>query len=273
MIKPEVGIHENVPEAEYHSWEGASCSRLKLIERSPAHCKASFSEGYDGTTESKKKGSALHCAVLEPDSFSARYHLFDGDRRYKEGKALWTQLLEITTEEYMLKKNEYSDVIGMKDAVYAHKAAAKLLENVDRTELSLAWKHDNVLCKGRIDGYSEKLKTIIDVKTTQDASFFAFQWAINKYKYHWQAQHYTSGAKALGLEVENYAIIAIENKAPFAVACYGLASEALEFGRHDLEEAIKKFGCCVMLDEWPAYGNEFEDISLPKQILESKKYD
>lgn len=266
----QIGLHKNIQPTEYHSWEGASASRLKELGRSPAHCRSSIDTPYEAT-ESKIKGSATHCALLEPDEYPNRFHLFEGDRRTKAGKEDWKSLLEITSEDYILRRNTYEDVNAMAAMAHQHKAANRLLKACDEKELSMVWEYDGVICKGRIDGYSSKFATIVDIKTTTDAGFNKFKRTIWDYKYHWQAWHYREGARALGLEVDSYVIIAIENSKPYAVMVYGLLDEAIDYAKEPMERLITTYGECMKSGEWPAYSDIIEDIGLPDWVTGGEK--
>ncbi len=72
-MKP--GIYDSLPEKDYHAGAGLSASTLVEMARSPAHCKAKM----DGLVEKRSRaleiGTALHCAVLEPERFMFDYAL------------------------------------------------------------------------------------------------------------------------------------------------------------------------------------------------------
>ncbi|OED40265.1 hypothetical protein ACH42_17290 [Endozoicomonas sp. (ex Bugula neritina AB1)] len=69
------GIYDNLPEEEYHSGEGLSASILVEMGRSPAHCRAKLDGLGDRRTRALEIGTALHCAVLEPERFKTAYQL------------------------------------------------------------------------------------------------------------------------------------------------------------------------------------------------------
>ncbi|MGI9273845.1 MAG: PD-(D/E)XK nuclease-like domain-containing protein [Endozoicomonas sp.] len=72
-MKP--GIYDNLPEMHYHGGEGLSASTLVEMGRSPAHCKAKLDGLRDKRTRALEIGTALHCAVLEPERFQSAYTL------------------------------------------------------------------------------------------------------------------------------------------------------------------------------------------------------
>jgi exodeoxyribonuclease VIII len=70
------GIYSGIPNADYHHGPGISKSGLDLISRSPLHYKAVLdAENDNEPTPAQAIGTALHCAVLEPDVFVQEYCL------------------------------------------------------------------------------------------------------------------------------------------------------------------------------------------------------
>ncbi len=69
------GIFDDLPDQDYHQGEGLSGSILVEMGRSPAHCRAKLDGLRDRRTKALEIGTALHCAVLEPERFPAAYQL------------------------------------------------------------------------------------------------------------------------------------------------------------------------------------------------------
>ena len=86
-------IEYNFPQQAYFDNVGISNSGLGLIAKSPAHYQASL-QMTRKQTPALQLGSAVHCAVLEPEEFGKRYALAEFDRRTKEGKAAYQEMLE-----------------------------------------------------------------------------------------------------------------------------------------------------------------------------------
>ena len=77
---------------DYHADTSAiSASGLKLFMRSPAHYYATYLDPNRierSPTPAMRVGTATHCAILEPERFSAEYiALPEGLDRRKEGEA------------------------------------------------------------------------------------------------------------------------------------------------------------------------------------------
>jgi exodeoxyribonuclease VIII len=70
------GIYDSVPNCDYHNGPGISKSGLDLINRSPMHYKAVIdAENDNEPTAAQRIGTAVHCAILEPDVFVQEYCL------------------------------------------------------------------------------------------------------------------------------------------------------------------------------------------------------
>lgn len=282
IMPPPLGIFEGVPMAEYHGWKAASNSRLQRIRKSPAHLRA-YLEGGDPDTEAKVIGRAIHSAILEPDDFTKRYVMKpEGlDRRTKEGKAKWADLVLAHGPEAILEAEQYATCVGIRDSVHRHEKARGLLYSPERrVELSLVWDHEvadprfpengsALRCKARPDVFSPALAggAIVDVKSCVDASEDAFARSVHKYGYHMQAAHYTDGAHANGLPAEHWTFIAVEKEPPYAVAVYRLMEAAIDAAGEQLAPLLRRYKECVDSGFWPAYQNDgrddIQDLTLP----------
>jgi hypothetical protein len=255
IVTPGPGVYPGVAADTYHAWNCASNSRLSRLLRSPAHLDAYLKEP-SPETKSLIIGRAAHVAILEPDSFEARYTFAEqcqatiasgenkGKRCSNDGVWIHAQLgwvcgvhaksrpaEDLSVPRCVLAKSDYDTTLRIRDAVNAHPSARGIVQAPGDAELSLVWDDPGtgVRCKGRFDWYKPVLAggTITDVKTTTDASPDAFERSLFKWGYHRQSAMYLMGARALGLEARHYAIIAVEKTPPFAVAVYRFGEESL----------------------------------------------
>jgi exodeoxyribonuclease VIII len=265
---PKVGVHRGVPAPTYHTWDAASNSRLGKLKRSPAHLRASLDEAPGKESPALKIGRAVHAAVLEPEVFAADWVAGPpGDRRTKEVRYVWEELEAKFGAEYVLKPADYAMACRVRDSVWARRSARALLDGDGDLELSMVWQDPDtgLLCKGRYDRLSPLLAggTIVDLKTTQDASLFAFERSIFNFGYHRQAAMYLDAAEALGVAVEHYTIIAVEKAPPYEVAVYRLTEGAVDGGREELKPLLATYAECQSTGHWPGYADRVRDISLP----------
>ena len=123
---------------------------------------------------------------------------------------------------------------------------------------------DGIRAKCRPDWISSDGHTVVDLKTTQDASPKGFQKSIANFGYHIQSAWYMRVLKNLDVPVKEFIFIAIEKTAPFCVGVYRASEEMLEEGNKKVDEAIDKILWCKENDTYPDYTpNEIETIDLP----------
>ena len=102
---------------------------------------------------------------------------------------------------------------------------------------------------------------MVDLKTTKDADWKAFQKSIANFRYHVQAAYYMDNAKQLG--ADDFIFIAQEKDPPYAVAVYQLEETDIKKGREEYEVNLHQLKQCRKNNSWPGYGNMVMSISLP----------
>ena len=133
-----------------------SKSGLDLINRAPAH----YWERYLNPKASPQKetpalliGSAVHCAVLEPEEFGKRYAVGPRvDRRTKQGKEEWEAFLQ-TSEGFIQLDSETATLCERIMEAVRKFPAAKYLLNAGEAEKVIEWTDEaiEVDCKARPD--------------------------------------------------------------------------------------------------------------------------
>lgn len=250
-------IEYNFDQQAYFDNVGISKSGLDYIDISPAHYRASF-QYTRKQSPALLLGSAVHCAVLEPDLFGKRYALADYDRRTKEGKAAYAELLDKGQEG--LSAEIYTQVIGMQKSVMTHSIASSLLQNGD-AEVSCFQNIDGVHTKARAD-YLRKDGIIVDLKTTASATPTEFAKSIANFNYHRQAAWYLD-LFGREMDVETFMFICVEKEPPYAVAVYELDADSILQGKAECERLFTIYKHCIELDDWPSYPEEVRTLSLP----------
>lgn len=298
---PAPGIYTNTPSGLYHSWEAASASRLKLLSgRSPAHMRQDIDSPPE-PTPSKILGNAIHTLVLEPSAFFDRFVVAGqctapkskgstercphGGKVIREGEWLcgthdsekgrpWiTSLCVLSTFQYEAAR-------GARDAVFSHPKARALLESPGMTEVSGVWQdlETGVLCKGRPDHLAPEYRkgpTIVDLKSTDNASPLAFMASVFKFGYHLQAGHYDDGFSQLMQPWEHVALIAVEKKKPFGCVVYRVLDDVVKAGKDQLRNLLARYAQCERTGTWPGYPQDVLDVGLPgyawNQLYESEE--
>ena len=245
---------------QYHADPAVSASHIKAIMQSPYHYWARYVDPNRKPVEptaAMKLGSLAHCAILEPDELLQRYGVC-GARNTKAGKeqaaAMEAEGIEAVTSSDMAL------ALSMATAVRNHSAAAALLKQ-GKAEQSFWWDDlpSGMRCKCRPDWYHGS--TVVDIKTTTDASPQAFARAVATFAYHVQAAHYLAGLHG----AERFVFVAVEKTYPHAVALYELDADALALGRTTRDNALDVIAGCKAADVWPGYGDtSIQTLSLPK---------
>lgn len=256
------GVYDDLTNEAYHHGEGVSKSDLDLVHRSPAHYRA-IKGMISLPTAAMKLGTAFHCAVLEPDRFSAEYIVApESSKRTKAGKEE-RQALEASGKT-LLEKADMDTILAMRDSVMANEIARHLIEKSTH-ELSVFGEIDGVLCKCRPDGWLRNEGIVIDLKSAMDASMKGFQRAIKQGRYYVQDAWYRAVIKAAcGESVEAFYFIACEKEPPYAMAIYQIDPMSVEFGYTEALTDLTSYKNAIETGEWPAYPPTIQAISLSR---------
>jgi PDDEXK-like domain of unknown function (DUF3799) len=262
----ENGIYKNLPADSYFAEDRINCSGLKLIARTPAHFKYYKEHLHEKPpTPSMILGTAVHCAVLEPDTFKARYTVGPQcDKRTKEGKAIWANLE--ADKKIILSASDYEAVEGMSQSVLIHETASKLLAAGD-PEVTVYTDIEGIPAKARLDWYRNGI--ILDLKTTQAADPESFSRSCANFGYSLQAAFYMDCCAAAGLEAHTLIFITVESSAPYLVSCYEFDELSLDYGRDHYRTALNKYRECLALNEFPGFPTDIQTISLPAWTLKN----
>lgn len=288
------GWYKDLSNDEYHSSFGFSSSNLKkLCERTPAHLDYESRHPRE-STENMKLGTLVHSLVLEPESFESDYIIKPLDikkptpAQINAKKPSAESIAQINRWEYWQIESEGKEEISqraydqarfMADSVLSHPVASVLLQDVI-AESSIYWWYKNrdpddeaeykIMAKVRPDAISVAHDCIIDLKTTKDASYTAFQKSVQYFYYHLSAAMYLDGVnqnKALLSELGKFAytsfvFVCVESEPPYCTSIYELDKAAIELGKMLYRRAM------LMLhrgkeNNWPAYPEDIRILELP----------
>ena len=222
---------------DYYEKDAVSATLLKaVIKQSPVHAEERMKSFVP--TANMKLGTAFHAVILEPEIAHELYAVQPIiDRRTKAGKEVYASFLENVGDKAVITQDQSQLLSGMKASCLAHPEVQRLLEQCYATEFQSFFEFSEIECKAMIDICDDE-GTIVDIKTTQDASPEAFMRQSANLLYHMQLAWY---ANAMGLkwnEVNAY-IIAVENTAPHGVAVYRFSQSALLNGWELCKHAMK----------------------------------
>ncbi len=258
------GIFYDLPAETYQQAPGVSHSMVKNMRPTPAHLQAYLAEKRE-PTPAMILGTLVHHAILEPDRPFPQLAVKPEGMKFstKEGKA-WRDAQE-QAGKLIITQADYDALVGIVLSVAAHPVCRQIFAQGER-EVSLfkTFEHDAGAClrKCRID-FMPFGNSLIDIKTTTDASPAAFAKTIHEMRYFTQAAYYLDLANDSGAAKECFLFVAVEKTPPYLVAVYNLDREAISKGRDENFAALLTYIQCSERNEWPGYPKQIANIGLP----------
>lgn len=171
----------------------------------------------------------------------------------------------------VLPKQQYDQLMSMRDAVYAHPAARGLLSLPGKAEQSVYWTdpETGVLCRCRPDFWAMQARIIVDLKTCLDASPEGFSKSLYNWHYHVQDVMYREGCEAATGEEQSFVFLAVEkdacvvNHEAKGVAVYVLDDESRNAGLKEYRQSLATYAACSKSGQWPGYQDKVQIISIP----------
>ena len=268
MINVEPGVYEGVSFETYCQWDAVNSSRLKLVERSPAH----YLLNRDFDSEALLFGRLVHCGKLEVESLPKRYAVqppyhTDEENKTKAGEQTQsksTKYYKTKVKEFrqwagargleVVEQHDYNAMLAMLKAITANDRAEQWFNSEGQTEVSIVWedKETGLLCKARFD----KLMPdgFVDLKTCRDV--MKFERAMYDYGYHLQAAFYLDGYRT-AFECDGVArFVAIENtRQPYGVMAAPIDPDSLALGQETYRHYLRTVAACKKSNDWPGYRN------------------
>jgi hypothetical protein len=234
-------------------------------------------------------GSAIHCYVLEPDEFAARYAVlppFELDeanltKTGKQSKSKSTEYYKAAVEQYkqerpgltVLSEGAMGVVKKTGERIKSHPRVRKLLANSDvGREVALEGEILGVPVKGKLDLIQTKQRRLIfDIKTTRDASPRGFGRQFANLQYDFQFAWYSE------LYRQNYPgklplvdICAAETSGDYDLAYYRVPEIVMENAMAKVSDVVNRYANCLQSGVWPGVdrGKDKLDLYLPQWALE-----
>lgn len=269
MKAPAPGIYADVPFAEYCEWEAVNNSSLGPALKSILHY-VSYTHTIREPSDALRFGCMAHNGVLEPTSMLEHYVSlpvdFEADivnadgstpknvKATKQYKDKLAEFCRVNKGKQIIDRAEFERLISLVSSVREHPRAAAYLTRQGLVECSMVWQdaETGLLCKGRMDHYSEKYMRITDLKTTRDAG--DFEKSIANFAYDRQAAFYMDGLRTLGHPVEEFCLVCVESDVPFAVRAAPVDQDTIDDGRRAYKEALRNIA---------AYRRTFEITGYP----------
>lgn len=235
-----------------------------LKQPTPLHAKYAM-ESDDGASEALSVGDALHKAVLEPDAFDNH---FDDFYMWSPTKGLDTKAAcearAMNPDKILLNEDMVEKIKRMREAIYRHPDASKMLETCTLRELSgVAGDKDfGIVRKIRIDacegdGTPGKPWTdyLVDIKTTRKIHSPGYD--IKEFKYDIQAAFYLdTDAMITGKPRQCFYFIFVSNVPPYCARVKPLLPEQIEKGREIYKHRLAALAQAALDGQWCAYEHE-----------------
>lgn len=256
----------DMPNEDYHNYEGISKSGLDQVDISPAHyaCAAPFK-----STRAMEIGTAIHAAVLEPAMFDREYLILK--HVTKRTQSEYKEAVKAKgTSELVLTGPESDNVAGMRLSVESLEEWNSVYVMNHYTELSafVRCPITGVMLRARYD-FITHTGIVVDLKKTQDARYEAFQKSVANYRYHVQDAFYSYVYELItGHPLQSFWFLAIEENAPNTSKRYKLDDEARAIGKRQFMANLESYAEADKTGNWASYDTSDELMSLPAWAID-----
>lgn len=234
-----VGIHDDVPELDYHADPALSASGAKTLLHSPARF-AWERENGTKASDAMDLGTLVHTLVLR--SRDKRLVVCPFDSMRTKAAQEWAEQMA-AERRIVVTHKQVRQAIAIAKAVRAHPLAGAIFTD-GRPEVTLVWDdpETGVRMRGRIDWL--RANAIVDLKTVgryggSELGMFGRQAA--NLDYPMSAANYVAGVAALTGETLPFITVTVEVEPPYFITV-GVYDEAdLLEGHGRMREAIEEF--------------------------------
>jgi len=253
----------------YHSQDALSRSDIMKFKRSPRH----FDRRNDiqfKETDAMRMGSLVHTMVLEDEKINEEYFFCPKqNKRTKEGKAQHEKDIKEAGGRIIIHPDEAEQADRMAVSVMLDSVAPSLFANC-HIEHSIFFEDEDsgLKLKSRPDAYkiiNDSDVVVVDLKTTKDASPRKFRYSALDFGYFYQAAMTKLAFESLGLNMQQFIIVAVESSAPFATATYVMGQDSINKAVSDLKEMFGQIAECTITNNWPGYG--LDVLEMPGYLL------
>lgn len=201
-------------------------------------------------TEAMREGTALHCAVLEPERFEAEYVVSPKfDRRTKVGKADSAAFAAANAGKRVLDAEQWELVRQMAQAIDDNQDARDLLSGAENEVTYRHWAEEYGLSlQCRVD--ADRPDCLIDIKRTADIGKFRRTGVID-FGYDIQRALYDFVKRSvMGGPTLPFYFIAVEPVAPFEVGVFDMDDAFLNIGWSKVDAGLRRLRYCLDHNEF-----------------------
>lgn len=276
---------------QYHAGPGISKSHLDVIARqSPKHYWNHYlnpDREPEEVSKAKRFGQAAHTAILEPETMENRVIVgLPHDRRSNANKQAWAEFELEHAGKIIIAQSEMDDLRRIVDGVWSEPEIAGLLTGgvAEQSYFAMMQVPDGkggVLFDEETGEVIEELvkcqtdyrvigSHIIDLKSTEDASYDAFAKSCANFRYPVQNAWYVDVLDACEhYNDEPFLFLAFEKEPPYAIALYQLEDVAVAAGRIAAERDFCRIVQHRRANYWPSYFRSIKDsitrpLSMPR---------
>lgn len=230
-----------------------SFSAIKQFAQSPAHFMA-YKLGQRVETPAMKKGTMIHCAILEPEELENRYTILkkedlpnpESDFRNTENKK-FKELFEAkaTTEgKEIITPSDWDNLIAHRDLAYSNEAIAPYLNGLVKKEDYATWEFGGFNWRGVRDGVGKSY--VLDLKTVADADPSRTRYLCEQEKYHWQQFLYKQAPDISPF----YTSFNLLVDGSMGISLHEISWSKLAKAESELLKLLDRFKQCIELDQW-----------------------
>ena len=244
MIKYEESL---IDEKTYRAYDAWAASDIRLLAKSYGHYdhKLKYPEDYSYTA-ALRAGTIVHACVLEPERFDVEFAVPpEINKRTKAGKEEWAEWEEENGGKFALTQEEYDKAMVIRHHVLRNPRAKELFSG-GMAEVPILWEEDINGITYKMKGRADYVKIVgdqvlvLDLKTTQEATYDAFQRSIIKWDYSTQAQHYKRGFEHLYPDHEvSFIWVPVEKSPPYGCQIFQASEEIYAHGQRIREEGFR----------------------------------
>ena len=263
------GLTKGIANADYHGSDELSRSTASsLLTTSPAKVRWER-ENPRPSSSALVMGGCFHSMVLEPECLDEEYAVkppdIDGKspltKYYKE---TFAAMQEERPDAQWLKPDEWKTCLGMAEAVLSNPVYTHYASDIEGiAEGTGYFKYNGASCKVRPDLYIPD-GTIIDLKSTQDASEVGFRKSVRNFGYNFQTCFYMEAMRALGLPARQFIFVCVEKTAPYLTATYTLTASEIDRQKPRMQKACEIWATCMETGVWPGYPEEVVTLDLSR---------
>ena len=259
------GLYPDLPEDVYHGdRDSLSSTGVRQLVKAGGAAKFRFAEPEDN--DAFDIGAAAHTMLLRT---GAAIEVVDASSwQTKDAKAAKAKARREGKTPLLVK--QHAAVTRMVDAAMARPEVAELFPAEGVAELSAyAMDPDTwVMLRARLDYgiFDDQHVTVVDYKTSKDASPAGFEKAAANYGYHVQEAHYRRVLAELGYAVDRFVFVVQEKTAPYLTSLHEFDSAAVEAGDRVVTTGSRLFAACREADDWPGYGDHTYRMTLPAWV-------